>query len=578
MTSAYVRFQFRECFIIPNKKLIFVRKLFQMITRSQFHSYKPLFFLFTVFIFFVSCDKKAEKDQDHLVFRYNEHGNIPSLDPAFARNPQAIWPDNQLYNGLVQLDDDLNIIPDIAKNWEINDSTLTYTFHLRHDVYFHKNKVFAHLKTNGIDSTRAVVASDFVYSFNRLTDETVASPGSWVMSNVKSYRAINDTIFEIQLKKPFPAFLGLLSMRYCSVVPKEAVDFYGNDFRRNPVGTGPFKFQMWEENVKLVFRRNPIYFEKDENGVQLPYLEAVAITFLPDKQSEFLQFIQGKLDFISGLDSSYKDEILTTTGELQDNYQDRFRLISGPFLNTEYLGIFLGSDKSEIQNKTLRQAINYGFDRNQMVTYLRNGMGVPAIHGFIPKGLPGYAEIPGYTYNFEVAKELVEKYKNETGNNRPQITIGTTGSYLDLVEYVQRELEKIGIAVKIDVVPPSTLRQMRSSGELDIFRASWIADYPDAENYLSLFYSPNFSPNGPNYMHFKNAVYDSIYEKSLSISNIDERKHLYQKMDSIIVEEAPVVPLFYDMAVRFVNKKVNGLGINPQNFLVLKRVKKEKEN
>ena len=527
------------------------------------------FLLFSlVSIMFFSCKNKTENKSDHLVFRYNEHGNIPTLDPAFARNPQAIWPDNQLYNGLVQLDDSLNIKPDIAKTWVINDTTLTYTFYLRDDVYFHKNKVF------GKDSTRTVKASDFVYSFNRLTDEKVASSGSWVMNYVKNYSAENDTTLVIQLKQPFPAFLGLLSMRYCSVVPKEAIEFYGNEFRRNPVGTGPFQFKMWEENVKLVFRKNPLYFERDLNGNQLPYLEAVAITFLPDKQSEFLQFAQGKLDFISGLDNSYKDEILTTNGQLQKKYKDLAYMITGPYLNTEYLGFFLGSKTPEIKSKVLRQAINYGFDRQKMVTYLRNGMGIPAIHGFIPKGLPGYDETIGYTYQPEKAKQLIQQYKEESGDQKPEIVIGTNSQYLDLCEYIQRELEKIGIQVTIDVMPPSTLRQMKSSGELDIFRGSWIADYPDAENYLSLFYSPNFAPNGPNYMHFKNQAYDSLYVNSLSISNIDERKLLYIKMDSIIIEEAPAVPLFYDMAVRFVSKKVSGLGINPQNFLVLKNVKK----
>lgn len=518
-----------------------------------------------------------DNDQDHLVFRYNEHGNIPTLDPAFARNPQAIWPDNQLYNGLIQLDDSLNIQPDIAKNWIVNDSTFTYTFHLRDDVYFHKNKVFAsHKSSKGMDSTRIVVASDFVYSFDRLTDEKVASPGSWVMNYVESYQAENDTTLVIQLKQPFPAFLGLLSMRYCSVVPKEAVEYYGNNFRKNPVGTGPFQFKMWEENVKLVFRKNPIYFERDKNGKQLPYLEAIAITFLPDKQSEFLQFAQGKLDFISGLDNSYKDELLTTHGKLQPKYNDLAYMVTGPYLNTEYLGFFMEANSPEIKSKSLRQAINYGFDRRKMVTYLRNGMGIPAIHGFIPKGLPGYDEIDGYDYRPQKAKELIQQYTKETGDSKPEIIIGTNSQYLDLCEYIQRELEKIGIGVTIDVMPPSTLRQMKSSGELDIFRGSWIADYPDAENYLSLFYGANFAPNGPNYFHFKNATYDSLYKNSLTISNIDERKHLYTKMDSIIVEEAPVVPLFYDMAVRFVNKKVSGLGINPQNFLVLKRVKKTK--
>ncbi len=519
-----------------------------------------------------SCDSETHSDKDHLVFRYNEHSNIGTLDPAFASNPQLIWPTNQLFNSLVQLDDELNIQPDIAKSWTINDSTFTYTFTLRNDVYFHKNKAF--LETQK-DSTRLVTAYDFEYSFDRLLDEKVAARGRWVLKNVESYQAENDTVFSIKLKQPFPAFLGLLSMRFCSVIPKEAIDYYGNNFRSNPVGTGPFMFKIWEENVKLVLRKNPNYFEVDEQGNQLPYLEAVAITFSPDKQSEFLQFIQGKLDFVSGLDNSYKDEIVTTKGELQEKYKNQIKLVTSPYLNTEYLGFFMETEASEIQSKKLRQAINYGFDRVKMITYLRNGMGIPAVNGFIPKGLPGFDNIEGYSYQPEKARELVNQFKAETGIKNPEISIGTNSQYLDLCEFIQRELEKIGISVHIDVMPPSTLRQMKSAGELDIFRASWIADYPDAENYLSLFYSPNFTPNGPNYTHFKSEIFDSLYVEALKISDINQRKILYTKMDSIVIDEAPVVPLFYDMAVRFVNKKVSGLGINPQNFLVLKRVKKE---
>ncbi len=516
----------------------------------------------------LSCGHKNTEERDQLVFRYNEHSNITSLDPVFARNPQNIWPTNQLFNGLVQLDDSLRVQPDIAHRWEIIDSTNTYRFYLRDDVYFHTNEVF------GKTGTRNVVASDFEYSFGRLTDPNVASPGSWVLQTVERYWAENDTTFVIQLKQSFPAFIGLLSMRYCSVVPKEAVEHYGNEFRSHPVGTGPFQFKLWEENVKLVFRKNPLYFERDDEGVQLPYLESVAITFLPDKQSEFLQFAQGKIDFMSGLDNSYKDEILTTTGQLQPQYQATTNLITCPYLNTEYLGFFMETETPEIQSKLLRQAVNYGFDRKKMVTYLRNGMGIPAENGFIPKGLPGFISIQGYDFNPEKAKSLIAQYKLESGDEMPEIIIGTNSQYLDICEYIQRELEKIGISVTVDVMPPSTLRQMKSSGELDVFRASWVADYPDAENYLSLFYSPNFAPHGPNYMHYKNEVLDSLYQKSLSITRIDERKWLYSKMDSIIIEDAPVVPLFYDMAIRFVNKKVSGLGINPQNFLFLKHVKK----
>lgn len=518
----------------------------------------------------ISCGNDTQEDRDHLVFRYNEHSNITSLDPVFARNPQNIWPTNQIFNGLVQLDDSLNVRPDIAHSWEIIDSTNTYRFFLRTDVYFHKNPLF------GAQETRVVTARDFEYSFHRLIDPKVASPGSWVLQNVLDFKAENDTTFTLRLRQPFPAFLGLLSMRYCSVVPEEVVSHFGNEFRRNPIGTGPFQFKLWEENVKLVLRKNPLYFEKDAEGVSLPYLEAVAITFLPDKQSEFLQFAQGEIDFISGLDNSYKDEILTVKGDLQPQYEATTNLITCPYLNTEYLGFFMGTQTPEIQSKALRQAVNYGFDRRKMVTYLRNGMGIPAEHGIIPKGLPGFDEIEGYSFNPEKAKSLVEQYKMESGDEAPEIVIGTNSQYLDICEFVQRELEKIGIAVRIDVMPPSTLRQMKSSGELEIFRASWVADYPDAENYLSLFYSPNFTPHGPNYTHYKNEVLDSLYRVSQSVIDIDQRKLLYTKMDSIIVDDAPVVPLYYDKAIRFVNKKVSGLGINPQNFLFLKRVKKSR--
>src|SRR5210317_2009672 len=168
--------------------------------------------LFSVILIMASCDSNSSSDRDHLIFRYNEHSNIGTLDPAFASNPQIIWPTNQLFNSLVQLDDSLNIVPDIAKSWTINDSTNTYTFLLRNDVYFHKNIAF------GKDSTRKVNAYDFEYSFNRILDDQVASRGRWVFNNVNSFEALNDSIFSIKLNKPFPAFLGLLSMRFCSVV------------------------------------------------------------------------------------------------------------------------------------------------------------------------------------------------------------------------------------------------------------------------------------------------------------------------------------------------------------------------
>jgi ABC-type transport system substrate-binding protein len=531
--------------------------------RSIFTNLYP----FVILLLLIACTEKSAEQKDNLVFRYNENAAVNSLDPAFAKIRPSIWVANQLFNGLVQLDDSLNIKPDIAKSWTISPDGKTYTFTLRNDVYFHKNGVF------GKDSTRTVTAGDFNYSLNRLLDEKIAAPGRWILQSVEKFGAVNDSVFQIRLNKTFPAFLGLLTMKYASVVPHEAFDTRRYDFRSNPIGTGPFQFKIWEENVKLVLRKNPLYFEKDNKGIQLPYLEAVAVTFLPDKQSGFLQFVQGKLDFVSGLDPSYKDEILTPKGELAPKYRNDVKMITGPYLNTEYLGFRLDGNDKAVKDKRIRQALNYGFDRAKMILFLRNGMGTAAINGMIPNGLPGFGAT-GYNYNPAKARELIADYKKQSGNTAPTIQMSTSASYLDIAEYLQREWQKIGLNVQVDVNPPSTLTQSISNGKVGFFKASWIADYPDAENYLSLFYSKNFSPGGPNYTHFKNAEFDRLYEAAFLETEDAKRIELYKKMDALVMEEAPVVPLFYDKASRFTRSNVTGLGINPLNLLVLKRVKK----
>jgi peptide/nickel transport system substrate-binding protein len=151
------------------------------------------------------------------------------------------------------------------------------------------------------------------------------------MSNVKDIRAVEKNVLQIELKNPFPPFLSLLAMKYCSVVPKEAISYYKEDFGINPVGTGPFYFKIWAPNVKLVLRKNPSFYQLGSDGSQLPKLEAVSIGFLPDKQSEFLGFLQGNLDMISGLDPSYKDEILSASGDLNPIYLENYELLKGPF-------------------------------------------------------------------------------------------------------------------------------------------------------------------------------------------------------------------------------------------------------
>ena len=536
---------------------------------------------FIVIASLYSCKNTSDKNDTRTVFRYNESAGISTLDPAFAKDQAQIWACNQLYNGLVQPDDSMRIKPCIAKRWTISEDGLHYTFILRKDVFFQDDALFPQGKG------RRVVASDFVYSFNRILSEQNASPGVWIFNDVAkdslgngSFQAPNDSTFVINLKQCFPPFLSLLEMQYCSVVPHEVVDSYGKDFRKHPVGTGPFQLKMWKENQKLVLVKNPHYFEFD-HGKRLPYLDAVSISFVVDKQSVFLEFIRGNLDFMSGIAPSYIDELITKKGQLNPKYADRINLNLQPYLNTEYLGFLVDASlpdnaKNPLLKKEVRQAINYGFDRRKMIKYLRNSIGTPGIYGIVPVGMPLYdtAQFKGYDYNPEKARNLLAKAGYKNGEGLPEIVLSTTSSYLDLCEYLQHQLGEIGIKIKVDVNPPATLREMIAKSKLSFFRASWIADYPDMENYLSLFYSKNFCPKGPNYTHFSNANFDKLFEQSRTQTNDSLRTLLYAQMDSIIMEEAPVVVLYYDIVLRFTQKNISGLGSNPMNLLTLKRVKK----
>lgn len=537
--------------------------------------FRIVYFL-VLLILVLSCNKTSRENTGLTVFRYNEAAGITSLDPAYARNLSNIWACNQLFNGLVELDENLNIQPSIAKSWEISGDGTTYLFHLRDDVFYHDHSLF----TDG--KGRKVIAKDFQYSFRRIADPNTASPGSWVFSGVydpmgEGFKALNDTTFQIRLKTPFPPFLGILTMKYCSVVPPEIAETLSTDFRKEPVGTGPFMFTYWKEGVKLVFRKNPAYFETDNEGNPLPYLDAVAVTFLMDKQSAFLEFVKGNLDFISGIDPSYKDELLTPEGSLNPKYNDRFYLVKEPYLNTEYLGFLLnGNRNNPLQDVRIRKAINYGFDRPRMIRYLRNNIGTPGIYGIVPVGLPSFRKelMSGYDFNPDSTRKLLAEAGYPNGEGLPDIPLATTSDYLDLCRFIQHQLGELGIRIKIDINPAATNSLLVSTSKLNFFRASWIADYPDAENYLSLFYSKNFSPGGPNYTHFSSPLYDSLYLLAQQTVNTEERFRLYRMMGNLAMKEAPVVILYYDEVLRFINRKFTGIGSNPVNMLDLRKARR----
>lgn len=522
----------------------------------------------------LACYNAERKDEN--IFHYNEATGIASLDPAFAKNQSIMWAVHQVYNTLVEVDSQLHIVPSLAKRWEISNDKTTYTFFLRADARFHDDPCFPGGKG------RLVRAQDVVYSLNRLTDAAVASPGSWIFNrkidSLQGFTAVNDTTFQLKLVRPYQPILGILSMQYCSIVPREAVDKYGPDFRRHPVGSGPFRFVAWEEGQALVLKKNPHYFETDEKRQRLPYLDGIKVSFYDSKATEFLLLRQKKLDFINDIDASFKDEVLTKKGGLRNDWQDKIQLHTHPYLNIEYFGILFDSTNEIVRNSPLRlrkvrQAINYGFDREKMVLYLRNSLGIPAQSGFVPAGLPSFdsTQVKGYSYDPAKASQLL-KEAGVSGANQPAIKLLTVPIYAEIASYIARQLEEVGLSVQVDVVQKSLLLELTSSSKALFFRGSWIADYPDAENYLSVFYSANPAP--PNYTRYRNARFDALFEQAIRETNDSLRYILYRQADQVMIDDAPVVPLWYDVVVHLVQPNVQGFRPNALNLLELRRVRK----
>lgn len=552
----------------------------QQVTRRKGQEYRflncILVFLFLgSYALFSSC--KNHQHPDKKIFRYNESSGLTSLDPAFAKNKQVMWASHQLYNTLIEIDSNMQMQPSLATHWKISDDNLTFTFNLRHDVFFSDDDCFENGKG------RQLTAHDVEYSFKRIIDKSTASPGAWIFNNrvdsVNGFKAIDDTTFQLKLIRPFQSILGILSMQYCSVIPKEAIEKYKTDFRRHPVGTGPFQIVAWEEGQALILKKNEHYFEHDAAGNNLPYLDGIKVSFYDSKATEFLEFQQDRLDFIDDIDPSFKDEVLTKTGNLKKEWQGKIILHKHPYLNIEYLGILIDDQNDLVKNSPLRfqkvrQAINYGFNRRKMMLYLRNSIGIAAESGFVPAGLPSFdsVAVPGYHYNVAKAKQLLAEAGFPDGKNMPEIKLLTIPIYGDLGTYIANELLQIGIKVQVEVIQKSLLMEQTSKSQAPFFRGSWIADYPDAENYLSVFYGKNPAP--PNYTRYKNAEYDQLYERAIAEKNDSIRYKLYQQMDEIIIRDAPVVPLWYDMAIHLVHLNIINFYPNSLNLLELRRVKK----
>lgn len=560
-----------------------------------------LILIFSLFIFSAGCSKKTTDTLTELkggikgggTLISNETENIRSMDPVGINDVVSGHVSHQIYDLLVDLDSNLHLSPQLAMRWDISPDGMLYTFHLRKGVMFHDNACFPGGKG------REMTAADVKYSYDRILDQRTGSLGFDYYRNyvegakeftldiskamtenrepknkgVSGYIVKDDSTFQVKLIKPFGPFIYYTTLGFSYIVPHEAVEKYGKDFFQHPVGTGAFIFDNWTPDLEINMHKNPNYWAKDEFGNQLPYLDKVKFRFIKDLSQQLLEFKNGNIDDSYRIPNELFSSVVTENKTLTPEYS-KYILQRKNSLTIQYYG-FLTTSKvfSDIR---VRQAFNFAVDRERILKYVMNGSATdPASNGVVPPVMPNYnsKNIKGYSFDIVKARKLMEEAGFPGGKGFPEVTLNINeggGRNTQMAEAIQNMLKEIGVTVKLQLLQFAQHLDNIDAGRADFFRLGWIADYPDPENFLNLFYGKNV-PDNPkdkspiNSFRYKNAKYDELFEKAISITDITERNKVYEQAEQIAVSEAPVLFIYYDEDYRLLQSYVRGFALDPMH-------------
>ncbi|MDQ3047096.1 MAG: ABC transporter substrate-binding protein [Bacteroidota bacterium] len=526
------------------------------------------------------------------VFRMNEVEDFRNLFPLNITEVTSHRIANQVYEGLVKLSQaDLTIVPCLAEKWEKNADASQWTFSLRKGVKFHDDASFADGKG------REVTAKDIKYCFERLCTNSpenqqfgasfkdrVVGANEYYQSTidkkplaggVSGIKVIDDYTLQINLSHPFAGFLNILSTPGAWVYPQEAFEKYGIDMRVKCVGTGPFQVKSVKEGEAVILERNPNYWNVDEHGNQLPYLDAVKFTFIKEKKSELLEFKRGNLDMIFRLPIEMIPDIL---GELDHAKEGNapFEMQVVPAMSIFYYGFQHVSDV--FNKKEVRLAFNYAIDREKIVNYTLQGEGVPGNYGIVPPSFKDYDSkaLKGYTFDVDKAKKLLAQAGYPEGKGFPRLTLqinsGGGDRNVQTAEVIMKMLkENLNIDLDINVMPFAEHLESLETGKAQFWRTGWSADYPDPETFLTLLYGEHVpaklsDKSYLNAVRYKSARFDSIFTAALREVDDKKRFDLYRQADQQAIDDGAIMPIFYDENYRLVQTNVKNFPANAMEY------------
>ena len=529
------------------------------------------------------------------ILKLNSIEDYTSLFPASINDVYSTHIASLGYEGLLRLNQKtLEVEPCLAESFDINNNKKTYTFHLKKGVKFNDDDCFDGGKG------REIKASDFKYCFeflcsghsenkwpalfrDRLVGANEYEQGT--ANEVTGIRVVDDYTLELELENPYAGLPNLLAILATAVYPKEAIDTYGYDGMHNHiVGSGPFIATAIKNGENVTFEKNKNYWRKDEFGNQLPFLNQVNISFIKDKNTELKAFQDEELDVLWGIPVEEIQNIMGSLEEARDGLNKEFEVQSINSLNVQYYGFLYTSEV--FNDKRVRKAFNYAVDRDSLINFILQGEGSAAHNGFIPemKGYPSES-VKGYDYNPKLAQKLMKEAGFPNGNGFPEITLNLNASgginekVADALTFMLNK--NLGVNINLNVIPMSELHPKVERGELDFWRFGWIADYPDPSNFLYLFHSKNIIADKEasiNYFRYSNPKFDEVYEAALMEIDVEKRMKLYAEADQILMDDAVIMPLYFNVDIRLIDPDIQDFDINEMEYRDLSVVYYKKNN
>ncbi|MGB3833320.1 MAG: ABC transporter substrate-binding protein [Mesorhizobium sp.] len=490
------------------------------------------------------------KQGGSIVITYKD--DVATLDPAIGYDWQNWSMIKSLFDGLMDYKPGTTeLVPDLAESYEISEDGQTFTFKLRKGVKFH----------NG----REMTADDVKYSIDRVVNPVTQSPGQGFFASIKGYDeaaegkadgvagivVVDPYTIKFELTRPDATFLHVMAINFSHVVPKEEVEKYGADFGKNPVGTGAFKLGEWTLGQRVVFEKNPDYWNK---GV--PYLDSITFEIGQEPIVALLRLQKGEIDIPGdGIPPAKFQEVM-------NDPEQKARVVEGGQLHTGY--VTMNTNIAPFDNVKVRQAVNMAINKERIVQLINN-RAVPANQP-LPPSMPGYAkDYKGYPYDPEKAKALLGEAGHADGFET-DLYVMNTDPNPRIAQGIQQDLAAIGIKANIQALAQANV--IAAGGEKEgapmIWSGgmAWIADFPDPSN----FYGPILGcggavPGGWNWAWYCNTDLDKLAEQADSIvdpAKAEERNKLWSEIYVKIMEDAPWAPVFNEQRFTLKSARMGG--------------------